>query len=213
MVYDRERGSRPYLVLALMAGISLLAAGCISDSSGPAPATTPAAVTITGTENPATNPLIADQVLRIGDLPSDYLLRDRTVLAYAGAGQLARDLGWIQGYRISFYRMDKKKDDLTEITEEIHIYPPENLNMAYTLEREARLPAEFNETYYQVPFPIIGNQSIAWREVRESDQGRIVTYTVMFTKKNAFVLLSMQGTTTDYELLKTVAQEAADRIR
>jgi hypothetical protein len=213
MVYGMERRYRSHFILAFMAGLALLAAGCISEFAGPAPATTPAAAATTGTVNLTTNPSIADQVLRLDDLPSDYLLRDRTVIAYAGTGQLARDLGWLQGYRVSFYRLEKKKDDMTEITEEINVYPAENLNMAYLLDKEALVPGKNNESGYQVPFPVIGNQSIAWRETSGSDEGRIVTYSVLFTKKNVLVLLSMRGTTTDYELLKTVAQDAADRIR
>jgi hypothetical protein len=213
MVYGMETGYCPYLVPALMAGLVLMAAGCTSEFSGPAPVTTLPAVATPGTEDTTANPPIADQVLQLGDLPADYLLRDRTVLAYAGVGQLARDLGWMQGYRVSFYRLDKKKDDLTEITEEIAVYPQKNLNMVYLLEQEALLPAGTNATFYQLPFPVTGDQSVAWRQTIDSDRGQVVTYTVMFTKKNAFVLLSMRGTTTDYELLKTVAVDAADRIR
>ena len=43
--------------------------------------------------------------------------------------------------------------------------------------------------------------------------GDITSYSVIFVKKNVFEQMHMEGTTTDYEVLKTIAQTAAGRIQ
>jgi hypothetical protein len=151
--------------------------------------------------------------LQLSDLPADYVLRDRTALAYAGIGQVFRDLGWRQGYAVSFYRLDKEMDDTTSINQEIHVYPLDNLNDVYSLEKEALLPPDDDPADYQVPFPQLGDRSVAWREIRTGADGTVVTYTVIFTRKNVYEKISMAGTTTDYETLKDIAGKAAAGIR
>jgi hypothetical protein len=64
-----------------------------------------------------------------------------------------------------------------------------------------------------VPFPVTGERSIAWREVRTVGTIPVVTYSVIFTKKNVYEKISMTGTSTDYELLRELAMTAAGRIR
>jgi hypothetical protein len=151
--------------------------------------------------------------LQLTDLPSDYVIRDRTASAYGGIDKIYQDLGWRQGYRASFYRLDKDRDDTTGIVQEIDVYPPDTVNEVYALEKEALLPPDDSTTDYQVPFPQQGDRSIAWRETRTVDRTTIVTYTVIFTKKNVYEKISMTGTTTDYEVLRDVAQRAAGKIR
>ena len=40
----------------------------------------------------------SDMALQPSDLPSDYILQDRSVMAVPEVSQLARELGWRQGY-------------------------------------------------------------------------------------------------------------------
>jgi hypothetical protein len=214
MVYGMERGYRSCILLAIVTVICAGSAGCLSSLNGPAPhynASAPAASPTT--ESPVASVPVADMALQLSDLPPDYILRDRSVIAYAGAGQLARDLGWRQGYQVSFYRLDRKKNDMTEITQEIDVYPLDTIREAYTLGKEALLPAEDNATDYQVPFPLLGDRSVAWRGVRDGDQGTIITYSVIFTAKNVYEKISMGGTTTDYETLRDIARHAEAKIR
>ena len=217
MVYDMERGYRSYILLAFLACIITASAGCLTGSFGPSQndtATIPATMSPVPTpESPVATVPAADMALQLADLPSDYVLRDRTASAYGGVDKLYQDLGWRQGYRVSFYRLDKDRDDTTGIAQEIDIYPLDTVNDVYALEKEALLPSDDSTTDYQVPFPQQGDRSIAWRETRTVDRTTFVTYTVIFTKKNVYEKISMTGTTTDYEVLRDVAQRAAAKIR
>ena len=134
------------------------------------------------------------------------------MVGYGGISQLDDDLGWRQGYQVSFYRLDRKHDDMTDIIQLISTYSPENINAVYRLKRDALVPAGYNASSYQVPFPIIGDQSVAWRETAGSPQDNITSYSVIFVKNNVFEQITMKGTTTDYEKLKTIAQVAATRV-
>jgi len=206
-----ECGYRALFLMILCIVVSAGSAGCLSGVFGPAPSyNQPAAVT----PSPAitASPSIDSLALQPADLPSDYILRDRSLVAYGGISQLDRDLGWRQGYEVSYYRLDKKHDDRTDVSQLISTYTPENLNEVYRIKRDALVPAGYNTTGYQVPFPIIGDQSIAWKETTGSPQGDITSYSVIFVKNNVFEQISMEGTTTDYEVLKSLAQLAAAKI-
>lgn len=214
MVYAMGPCSSSYVLPFIFCGLLVLSAGCLTDSTPPAPETTPEPAFTTRTpENPVVTVSPAEMALQKGDLPSDYRLKDRTVTSYAGVGQVFRDLGWQQGYRVSFYRLDTDTGDMTAIVQEIEVYPLDTVKEAYTLRKETLLPADDSRTDYQVPFPLTGDRSIAWREVRSTYNVPIVTYTVIFTKKNVYGKISMTGTSTDYELLKTLAATTVARVR
>jgi len=211
MLYGMEYGYRGFFLMILCALVLSGSAGCLSGVFGPAPspgqpATVPPSLT------PGTNATIADLALQSSDLPSDYILRDRSMVGYGGISQLDHDLGWQQGYQVSYYRLDKKHNDMTDVSQLISTYTPDNINAVYRIKRDALIPAGYNAGGYQVPFPIIGDQSVAWRETAGSSQDDIISYSVIFVKNNVFEQITMEGTTTDYEMLKTIAQTAAGRI-
>jgi hypothetical protein len=212
MLYDMESGYRVVFLLILVVLMLTGAAGCLSSVSGPVPSSSQPA-SLQPSPAPATGVTIADLALQASDLPSDYLLRDRTVIGYGGISQLDHDLGWQQGYRVSFYRLDKKHDEMTAISQQISIYPPDNINAVYRLTRDAIVPSGYNASGYQIPFPVIGDQSVAWRETADRPKDNITSYSVIFVKNNVVEQITLEGTTTDYELLKTIAQDAAARIQ
>jgi hypothetical protein len=213
MVYAMGPSPSSYVLPFIFCGLLLLSAGCLTDTDPPVPETTPTRVIVTPTpDNPVVTVPPADMALRNDDLPSDYRLKDRTVTSYAGVGQVFRDLGWQQGYRASFYRLDTDTGDTTSIVQEIEVYPLDTVKDAYTQRKETLLPVDESRTDYQVPFPLTGDRSIAWREVRSPQNVPVVTYTVIFTKKNVYEKISMTGTSTDYELLKTLAATAVARV-
>ena len=214
MVYDMERGCCSWVLPVFLILICTISAGCLTGVPEPVPQATLTTTVATPTpESPVVTRPVADMALELNDLPQDYTLRDRSVTAYAGVDQIFRDLGWQQGYQVSFYRLDKDRDSTTSIIQEIDIYPPDTVNDAYSLEKERLLPRNDHATDYQVPFPQQGDRSIAWRQVRTTTTVPIVTYTVIFTKKNVYEKISMTGTSTDYEALKTIAQTAAAKIQ
>jgi hypothetical protein len=213
MVYAMGCPSRLWLLPVFLLSF-LLSAGCISDV--PTPPAVPTVIPSLATPTPESLVVtvqVADLALKPDDLPSDYHLKDRTVTSYAGVSQIFRDLGWQQGYQVTYYRMDTDIDDLTFVTQDIAIYPFDTVKDAYSLKKEKLLPEEDSHTDYQVPFPQTGDRSIAWREVDTSVLVPIVSYTVIFTKKNVYEKISITGTSTDYELLRELTATAAGKIR
>ncbi|AGB02219.1 hypothetical protein [Methanoregula formicica] len=201
-------------LLPLCIACFLVSAGCVAEVPAPPVVETLITPVLTSApESPVVTAPLADLALQKEDLPSDYHLKDRTVTSYAGAGQVFRDLGWQQGYQVTYYRMDTDLNDITMITQEIAVYPQKTVRDAYSLKKERLLPEEDSRTDYQVPFPQTGDRSIAWREVSTSGITPIVTYTVIFTKKNVYEKIALTGTSTDYELLKSLAAIAAEKIR
>jgi hypothetical protein len=202
-----------FIALILVVQLAICSAGCLSPApaapvpQAPLPVTTPVPESTSATVTPGS------MALQLTDVPSDYLLKDRTVTAYSEVSPLAHDLGWRQGYTVRFYRMNREKDDLTGISQSISVYPPENIGKVYALETEGILSGLNGSTRYEIPFPIIGDKSIAFRETRAGDPQDFAVYTVIFKKKNVFETITMGGTSTDYETLKDVVQKAADRIQ
>jgi hypothetical protein len=211
MVYDMEYKYRVFSFLILGVLVSAGSAGCLSGVFGPAPAYNQP-VTATPSQTAAANATISDMALQPADLPPDYILQDRSLAAYGGISQIDRGLGWQQGYEVSYYRMDKKHDDMTDIIQQISTYEPANINLVYRIKHDALLPAGDNASGYQIPFPITGDQSAAWRTTTGSQTGSITSYNLIFVKNNVFEQITMEGTTTDSELLKAIGQAAAARI-
>ena len=202
-----------FIALILVVQLAICAAGCLSPApaspslQAPLPATLPIPESTIATIPPGS------MALQLTDVPPDYLIKDRTVIAFSEVSQLARDLGWQQGYRVTFYRMNREKDDMTGIRQSISIYPPENMIKVYAIETEGIISHGNGTTRYEIPFPATGDKSMAFRETRTGDPMDLAVYTVIFKKKNVLETITMGGTTTDYETLKTVVRKAADKIQ
>ena len=147
--------------------------------------------------------------LQPSDLPSDYILQDRSVMASPEVSQLSRDLGWRKGYFVSFYRMDSNNNVLTRIRQSVSIFTSDGMNGVFLVEKEDLENQQISpETQYEIPFPAVGERGIAFRDTNPADTERPVTYTVIFTKKNVHEKITMSGTNTDYETLKRLVQRA-----
>lgn len=174
---------------------------------------TPVPVTVQTTVVPRLPQSPSGMALQPADLPSEYILRDRSVMALPEVSQLGRSLGWRQGYFVSFHRMNSDTNDNTRIHQSISIFSPDNINGVFLLEKdELKNQPEPPGSRYEIPFPAAGEQSIAFRETTPSDPERPVTYTVIFTKKNVFEKITMSGTSTDYETLKRLVLRAETLI-
>ncbi len=204
-----------FIALILVVQLAISSAGCLSPapaSTSPAPQT-PVPATLPTPKSTSTTVTSGGMALQLTDVPPDYLIKDRTVIAYSEVSQIAHDLGWQQGYRVTFYRMNKETDDLTGIRQTISVYPPENMNKVYAIETDGILSGVNGTNRYEIPFPAIGDKSIAFRETRVGDPLDLAVYTVIFKKKNVLESITMGGTTTDYETLKDVVRKAADKIQ
>jgi hypothetical protein len=211
MVYDMEHSwAAPILVI-----IIICSAGCLDSLFGEPPlrTETPVPTTFPVPETPRLPEQSSDMALQPADLPSEYILQDRSVMALPEVSQLARELGWRQGYYVSFYRRNSDTNDITRIRQSISIFSPDSINGVFLLEKEElknRLVSP--GTRYEIPFPAVGERSIAFRETNPLDPEQPVTYTVIFTKKNVFEKITMSGTNTDYETLKRLVQRAESLV-
>jgi hypothetical protein len=211
MVYGMQYRTGAILLVILTLACT---AGCTNPiSSPPAPAAILVPTSQPTPENPKATVPASDMALQPGDLPSDYILRDRSVMISPEVTQLTRDLGWTQGYFVTYDRTGRTKSDQTRVRQAISIFPVENMKKVYTFEKQA-LEDTGNSLYspFEIPFPATGDRSIAYRKTDSPEPGQ-VTYTVIFTRKNAFERITMTGTSTDYETLKDAVQKAAAKIR
>lgn len=207
MVYGMEH---PWAALILVTCI-LCSAGCLETPSGEPPqkTETPAPAIIPTPETPRLPEQSSDMALQPSDLPSDYILQDRSVMALQEVSQLARELGWRQGYYVSFYRRISNTNDFTRVRQSVSIFSSDSINGVFLLEKEELKDQQITPgSRYEIPFPAVGERSIAFRETNPVDPDRPVTYTVIFMKKNVYEKITMSGTNTDYETLKRLALRA-----
>jgi hypothetical protein len=207
MVYGMENSWAAFILVIFL----LCSAGCLENPSGEPPGitVTPAPTPVTTPETPRAPEQSSDMALQPSDLPSGYTLQDRTVIALPEVSSLARQLGWQQGYYVSFYYRNGNNEIITRIWQSVNIFSSDNINGIFLLEKEDLKEEHLTPgTRYEIPFPAIGERSIAFRETNPLDPERPVTYTVIFTKKNVYEKITMSGTSTDYETLKRLAQRA-----
>jgi hypothetical protein len=195
----------------------LVSAGCLDSPAGqptepsaqPAPATVATTVPATWVPQEPSS----DMALQPSDLPADYVLQDRTVMALQEVSPLARELGWRQGYYVSFSRRNIHNIEITRIRQSVSIFLSGDIDGIFLLEKEELREQHLTPgSRYEIPFPPVGEQSIAFREMNPLDPDRPVTYIVIFTKKNVFEKITMAGTSTDYETLKSLAERAETLI-
>lgn len=202
----------PGIISAVFA-VVVISAGCLS-TVFPDPVTeptvTPTPTPVPTTESPVVTVQVSQLALQASDLPSDYILKDRSDITYLETDQISRDLGWRSGYFVEYYRINTEKYDLTELSQEIGLYSLASMNTVFSMGEDAITSGGTGTTVYQLPCPNFGDRTVAYRIT--GNQNALTTYTIIFIKKNAFEELTMTGTTTDFETLKDLAQTAADKI-
>jgi hypothetical protein len=152
--------------------------------------------------------------LQLFDLPDGYVIKERSDVAYADLNPLARDEGWKKGYYVAFYRMNTKNYDITGITQQISVYPLDRIRIIFDeVKSDVMSQANASVSITELPFPKTGDQTIALRSTDVNDQFGIMTYIVIFAKKDVLEQIEMKGTTTDYEVLKNIAGTASEKIR
>ena len=207
MLYGMEYPRAAVILLIFL----LCSAGCLDTLVGEPPQkpVTPAPATVPTTETPRLPAQSSDMALQPADLPSDYILQDRSVTALPEVSQLTRELGWRQGYYVSYYRRISDTNDITRIRQSIDIFSSDSLNGVFLLEKEELNDQQLSpQNRYEIPFPAVGDRSIAFRDTNLLDPERPVTYTVIFTRKNVYEKITMSGTSTDYETLKRLVKRA-----
>jgi hypothetical protein len=213
MVYGMDHSWAALILVTFI----ICSAGCLETLVGEPPkiTVTPEVTTLVPTIEPTRLPeQSSDMALQPSDLPSEYTLQDRSVTALPEVTSLALQLGWQQGYYVSFYHRNGNNEIVTRIWQSVNIFSSDNINGVFLLEKEDLKKEQLTPgTRYEIPFPAVGERSIAFRETNPLDAERPVTYTVIFTKKNVYEKITMSGTSTDYETLKRLAQRAEALIQ
>jgi len=213
MQYDMIQGFPATVVLCTLLAGTALVPGCLSSVFGAPPAYVAQVSAAPTPVIPVTMVPLADMALGGDDLPTDYTIKDRSMMAYGETGQLTRDLGWIQGYRVVYFRINRQSNDITAIRQVIGIYTADSIGRVYSIEKDALLEETNGTKRYEIAFPRIGDKSIAVRILEPDSPRNSAVYSVLFIKNNICEQITMGGTATDYETLKALAIRAADRIR
>ncbi len=212
-------------LLGIMLCAVVCSAGCFFLDERPAATVAPTTVPVTATSTPSEATVStlepAAMALQLSDLPSGYIIRERADIPYSDASQFAREKGWQKGYKVSFYRMDAEKYDITSISQQVDIYHIDNIHLVDSAmkiifdQAEDDILAYGNDTVTvtELPFPKTGDQTSAYRIADSNNTYGIMRYVVVFTDKNVIEAIEMKGTTTDYEVLKGIAAEAAGKIQ
>jgi hypothetical protein len=198
----------------------LVSAGCLSTifpyPSKPAPVQTYPVTPVTPvptTESPVPAVPVSQLALQPSDMPSGYMLKDRSDISYLETDQMSQNLGWKAGYSVTYYLLNPQQYETTEISQIIDLYPLASMNDVFTISENAVTSQNTGTTQiYQLPCPNMGQQTYAYRET-DSQNSLLTTYSIIFIKNDVYEQLTMTGTTTDFETLKELAQTAADKIQ
>lgn len=195
----------------------LVSAGCLSSifpEPVPEPTATPAPTAVPTTESKVSTVPASQMALQPSEIPSDYILKDRSDITYLEMSPVDHDQGWKSGYSSTYYRINEEKYDMTGLRQVIQIYTLANIKKIYDLKKDAIESQAYETTaFYELPCPKIGDRTFAYRISDKNYSSGISTYTIIFTKKDVYEELAMGGTTTDFETLKALAQAAAEKIR
>lgn len=197
--------------------VVLFSAGCLSaifpNPQGPAPTQTTAPTPVPTTISPVSTIPVSQMALQPSDMPSGYILKDRSDISYLEMDQMSQNLGWRAGYSVTYYRLNEQQYDLTTVSQVIDLYTLSNMNTVFNVQEGAVTAQETGTTQiYQLPCPNMGDQTFAYRKT-DSENPLLTTYSIIFTKKDVYEEVTMSGTTTDFETLKELAQTAAGRIQ
>jgi hypothetical protein len=153
---------------------------------------------------------LSGMALQLDDLPENYQIKERSEQVRSDVVKSALDLGWKKGYIVKFVQVDLNTLEVTSIEQDISVYPIENIDKAFSLQRDESAKYTANNTIDDLSNPNIGDQSQAYRITNKSDNSK--SYAIDFIKQDVFESLSMSGTFTDYETLKELAKTAAEKI-
>lgn len=191
--------------------------GCMNAPAGEPPlppeTSVPATTLVTATPTPVPEPPAA-MSLQPSDLSSEYTLEDRSAMALEDVPPLAIQLGWLQGYYVAFSRKNPYTNDVTFIRQTINVYNSDDMGGVFLLEKDELKNQQLTPgSRHEIPFPAVGERSIAFRETDPLNTERPVTYTVLFIKKDVLEKITMAGTNTDYETIRQLSQRADSLIR
>ena len=212
----------PCLVILILAGTLVFIAGCTQATSPVLPVT----------PVPATTPHLSDLAITSSDIPACFALTEQQVKNSGDVGELAKDLGWQEGYGVT-YTCLKEGTEPTVILHSLATYPAANMPGIATMVDEQDRPAGY--LYEDLSFP---DQGISMRGFyrkagsmqvsgistganlltgrRDSAETNAVAGSsmaeIIFYRGTTFEVLRMTGPGTNATLLKDLALKSTAMI-
>jgi hypothetical protein len=156
---------------------------------------------------------ISSLILTQSDFPQgeNWSLKDRGERGRADVSNESLFIGWLSGYSASYLRGSLENSaslDWSRVDIWISQYPKENISKVLDIPT-----LEQNVVYDSLSKPNVGDDSKAFK-VQYVDQAGIThtDYEIQFIKGTTYYALYISGTRVDYELLKSLARKAADKI-
>ena len=155
---------------------------------------------------------LSKMALQIGDLPENFVIKERSERTTSDVAKAALENGWKKGYGVTFSRVDVNQRVGTEITQDISIYPIEKISHMLPVIQAGYTQQWGNTSVVEdLSDPKIGDQSQAFRITNTYDKSK--TYIIIFNKMDVLETFTMTGITTDYETLKELVLKAAAKIK
>lgn len=197
------------MILFMAVFILLASAGCTSPAlSSPVTAPSPVPTPGLSTVSPA------EMALQPADLPGNFTLLEEGERNASQMRNWAIDHGWKRGYITHYVKNEGNVSEGTVFEQVISVYDTDNiiLVVADTVNTWNSWPAEdSNVTVEEIPLPTIGDFSRAMKTSDRSDNSHM--YMITFVKYDVFEHFQTNGTKTDFEMLRQMAEIAADKIR
>jgi len=203
-----------HLIITILVCFLILAAGCtVRDTKA-----------INSLSTPARLPL-ESLVLTPSDVPQNFTLVESRAKNASEVGNLARSLGWQQGYVVRYARSPEGVSGNAEILHTIVLYPEKNIPaIADLIERQER--SDSNMTFSNLSSPALGNYSHAFsgkeniRIINKSDNVFLLEYDstretiqqdfieIIFSKGDILEIIRLTGPGSDFSTLSSLAQKA-----
>ena len=191
--YQKDASAAVLLVLVVML---VIGAGCNIVKNGTDP--------VQG-ENGLSTLEPHQMVLNVSDLPAGFALKEEKQL---NISELDSSLWHAkEGYVVSFTRGPHAAED--SITEVVAVEAVDTISQQ--IPSFTRYYVKSGAKTVQLPGPVIGEASSAFIVPGRADRGP-ETFTIIFTRKDVFVVLVMGGPKPDYSVLQPVAEKAAGKI-
>ncbi len=140
-----------------------------------------------------------EMALHLSDLPAGYVQGDSLSITAEQASQYHVN----KGYQVQFIN-GSSPSDRTVITQAIFVVPIDEINKRFENASSTTLGTHLAD-------PGIGESSIALRKEGSGQPGE--TFIISFMKKDVLETLMMSGSQADYEVLKTLAKRASEKIQ
>jgi len=160
----------------------------------------------------------SQMVLQISDLPDKNWTIEKNIRSREEVSQIERDLGFKKGYNVTFFSQENDT-----VKHSISVYPLVNsaINMTFSFEaakgnyRTGSIYENTNKiisSISELENPFIGDFSIAYNVTVLNKNVKENVYTICFTKWDVAEVVTIEGSNSDYELLKDLAKKAEEKI-